>query len=286
MNDLEIWSKNNLVSETDNKFINAIRMVDSNCSFNNALKWKDYDNQVVIKTDNYYYKVYTIDKQVSKFFEKIREKLAEIYREEFGIHWLVTTIECNGVLYQVEQREKLTVLEPSMMSFEEILLKWSYTLNLLEEKLHLDIITKEIQEVHSDVYKLKIVRDCVNKFPDYALTNNGDVVLLDDSDWFIAMVDKDGNWLSKKTFTVDVTSIIGESFFAPISLYGDDSLHEAITDKFETKWNIFSSKLVLKPNLNLLKSNRTMMLEENIKLLFNNKIENKLSLVDYRAEGY
>ena len=284
MNDIELWSNANIV-DTTNKFINAIKLVDANQSLQGALEWKNYDNQVVIKTNKYYYKVYTIDQKSDKFFEKVREKLAEIYRNLFGIHWIVKTIECNDIYYQVEQREVLNVCNPTMISFEELLLNWSKTLDILEEKLKFNIITKEIQQIYPDVHKLKIIRDCVNKFPDYAMTNNGDIVLLDDSDWFIAMVDKDGNWLSKKPIVVDIVSIIGESFFAPITICSGTSPSETMTDKEVTKWNIFNPNVVEKPNLNLLKSNRETMLEENIKLLSLGKIEKKLSLVDYRTQG-
>lgn len=285
MNELELWSNNSLIDGTSNKFITAIQLLDLNPCLNGALRWKSYDHQVVIKTKDYYYKVYTIDQKGDKFFEKIREKLAEIYRDLYGIHWLVKTIESNGVYYQVEQREVLEVCTPSMISFEELLLKWSRTLEILEEKLRLDLTVKDIQEFYPDVYKLKIVRDCVNKFPDYAMTKEGEIILLDDSDWFIAMVDKEGNWLSKKPLSVDVMSIIGDSFFAPIHMFDGPSPLEASTNERISQWNIFSKRTICKPNMDLLKSNRDIMLEENIKLLSLGKIEKPLSLVDYVSEG-
>lgn len=285
MNDIELWSNNSLTDGASNKFISAIQLLDLNPNLNDALRWKNYDHQVVIKTKDYYYKVYTIDQKGDKFFEKIREKLAEIYRDLYGIHWLVKTIESNGVYYQVEQREVLEVCTPSMISFEELLLKWSKTLEILEEKLRLDLTVKDIQEFYPDVHKLKIVRDCVNKFPDYAMTQEGEIILLDDSDWFIAMVDKEGNWLSKKPLSVDVMSIIGDSFFAPIHMFDNPSPLEASTNERISQWNIFSKRTICKPNMDLLKSNRDIMLEENIKLLSLGKIEKPLSLVDYVSEG-
>lgn len=285
MNDIELWSNNSLIDGASNKFISAIQLLDLNPNLNGALRWKNYDHQVVIKTKDYYYKVYTIDQKGDKFFEKIREKLAEIYRDLYGIHWLVKTIESNGVYYQVEQREVLEVCTPSMISFEELLLKWSKTLEILEEKLRLDLTVKDIQEFYPDVHKLKIVRDCVNKFPDYAMTQEGEIILLDDSDWFIAMVDKEGNWLSKKPLSVDVMSIIGDSFFAPIHMFDNQSPLEASTNERISQWNIFSKRTICKPNMDLLKSNRDIMLEENIKLLSLGKIEKPLSLVDYVSEG-
>lgn len=285
MNEIELWSDKDIVDSTSTRFINAIRILDANNCLDGAIKWKNYDHQVVIKTNEYYYKVYTIDLKGDKFFEKIREKLAEIYRDLYGIHWLVKTIECGGVYYQVEQREALKVCTPQMISFEDLLLKWGRTLEILEEKLRLDLIVKDIQEVYPDVYKLKVIRDCVNKFSDYALTDDGEVILLDDSDWFIAMIDKDGNWLSKKTIMIDVLSIIGDSFFAPSILFDDDSPMECMTEKIISQWNIFSKKDNVKPTIELLKSSRETMLEENIKLLSLGKIEKPLSLVDYTSEG-
>lgn len=281
MNDLELWTNTSLIDSASTKFINAIKLLDSNISLNNALKWKDYENQVVIKTRDYFYKVYTIDQRSDKFFEKIREKLAKIYRDLFGIHWFVKTIECDGVSYQVEQREVLPICTPSMISFEDLLLKWGKTLEILENKLKLNLLVKEIQQVYPDVHKLKIIRDCVNKFPDYAMSKNGDIVLLDDSDWFIAMVDERGQWLSKKPVVIDMISVIGESFFAPRDTYSSSAPSETVTDKLISEWNIFNANVSDKPNLNVLKSNREIMLEENIKLLSLGKVEKQLSLVDY-----
>lgn len=284
MNELKLWSNTEVV-DSSNKFINAILMIDANPNLDGALKWKNYDHQVVIKTKKYYYKVYTIDQKGDKFFEKIRETLAEIYRDVYRIHWLVKTIECNGVYYQVEQREVLEVCNPSMITFEDLLLNWSKTLELLEKKLRLDLIVKDIQEYCPDVKKLKIIRDCVNKFPDYAMTSNGEIILLDDSDWFIAMIDENGNWLSKRTMIIDIMSMIGDSFIAPLHMFDHTAPLESSACEKVSQWNIYSKSNICRPNLSLLKSNRETMLEENIKLLSTGKLESPLSLVDYTTEG-
>jgi hypothetical protein len=280
VNELISWKKLDLKETSTKKFFSIIRSLDENVHPELSVKWKDYEHQLVIGTKDYFYKVYTIDRHSGRFFEKIREKLAEIYREVFNIHWYVKTIENDGILYQVEQREILKVCSPEDLSFEELLLNWGKTLKILESKLKLKLIIKQIQETYPDVYDLKVIRDCINKFSDYAINRNNDIVLLDDSDWFLAMVDKDGNWLSKKPIIKNTISLVGESYFAPLEIEPQNVPIKTILNEDITKWNIFTNEANL-PSLDLLESNEKRMLKENIKLLSTGKIE-KLSLIDYK----
>ncbi len=239
---------------------------------NNLYKWKDYDNQVVIRSDNYFYKIYQTT-YTTQFFCAIREALAKIYREQFGLVWNTQTIydKEKGSIYQIEQREKLEVCTPEKISYEDLFLDWSNTLELLEAELGLKEIELQLREYFPQMKRLKIVRDCVNKFEDYAF-KNGKIVLLDDADFFLAMVDKDGNWLNPTQNVINITYKGNDVLFAPFDFFNikieDDALSFLGNKSYQWMMFYHSGKIddTQKVIANL-KSLRHNMLEQNIKML-------------------
>lgn len=238
----------------------------------NLYKWKEYDSQVVIRSDNYFYKIYQTS-YTTQFFCAIREAIAKIYRERFGILWNTQTIydKENASIYQIEQREKLEVCTPENISYEELFLDWSNTLELVEKELGLKEIELQLREYFPQMQRLKIVRDCVNKFEDYAM-KNGKVVLLDDSDFFLAMVDKEGNWINPIQNVITVTYRGDDILFAPFDFFTskieDDALSFLGNKSYE--WMLFyhSGKIGdTQKFISNLKSLRHSMLEQNIKMM-------------------
>lgn len=178
------------------QFISFIQSLDNNSSPELWTKWKNYSNQVVIETQNYFFKIYQEDTRVGKFILRVREELAKIYRNDFGVNWEIYTVEANNSIFQIERREKLEVCTPDKVSFEEIILAWYKILLKLEENLFLDKLVPQLIHRIPELYKIKLVRDCINKHEDYAFTKNGNIILLDDADWFLGLIDKKNNWLS------------------------------------------------------------------------------------------
>ena len=151
-----------------------------------GVKWK-YSanaNQIVFKTDDYYYKAYAFD-EVDKFNSLIRHAFAEVYRS-YGIDWEITTIKTDNGFLDIERREILKVCEDW---YDDILINYSNTLKLVEEKLCFNDIVKQIQEQYKFVFNLKLVRNCTNKQSDYAIYKDK-VILLDDADFFIYMLNE------------------------------------------------------------------------------------------------
>lgn len=251
-------------SSTFNKFINSIIQLDESDP-SHWTKWKNYANQVVIEAPNYYYKLYQNDIQAGEFYCEIREALSQIYKEEFGVHWEIITIKENNSYYQIEQREKLQVCTPELISFEDLLIDWSHTLKKLEKKLGLHIVTLQLKEYINNLNELKLIRDCINKHEDYGF-KNGHVILLDDADWFIALTDKDNNWISHSFNAFPVIQNSVDRLFAPQDFYNKDPA--SATGEIVNKWNIFyNSQKITKNFVPNLLSIREQMISDNIHIL-------------------
>ena len=258
-----------LVNQNHNDLISLITQIDST-SCSDWAKWKsNADNhQVVIRTNDYYYKVYETDYQSGLFLCEVREKLAEIYRS-WGLHWLIKTERRGNAIYQIEQRQKLPLADKNKISYKELLIDWSKTLVELESKLDLPKVKAQLKQKIPNLYQVKLVRDCVNKFEDYAIAPNGRIVLLDDADWFLALVDRDNNWISTNWTFVQVFRNTNEQLFAPIDFFDSDLL--ANTGKTVRQWLIFDSATNKDGSQFIaeLRSIHDKMLEDNIKCLCN-----------------
>lgn len=130
-----------------------------------------------------------------------------------------------------------------------------------------------------NVHELRLVRDCINKPEDYGIKDNN-IVLLDDSDFFIAPVDKNGKWISVQFNSYDIDSIFGDAVFAPQDMFDiikDDDLLEYSSTKVN-KWFLFD-KYYTNQNSQIMKDLRTKreeMIADNIEFMSNlNLIEKK-----------
>lgn len=266
-NELMQWSSfltSNDKQSSFHKFLDTlVRMDDSDPS--QWVKWKNYANQVVVQSPNYFYKMYQTDIQNGEFICDIRNALAEIYREDFGIVWDIITIKDKDCYYQIEQREKLPLCTPELIPFEDLLIDWSYTLQKLEKKLDLPKVSLQLREQCENVKQVKLIRDCVNKYIDYGY-KNGHVILLDDADWFLAPIDNDNNWISLNFNVYPVFHNCKDRIFAPIDFYDRDPV--AVTAEPLNKWSIFNNTIgdTTKFIPNLL-SIREQMLKDNIHII-------------------
>lgn len=219
-----------------NAFSAITKLEDNHRSLNRTselVKWKSYRHQVVIESDNYFYKIYEADlHDEGNFNSIIRKHLAIIY-ESLGIHWKVISFERDGKLFDFEQRDKLRVSCKEDGSFEKILLSFSYLLDKLEDSLEFDSIAKQLRkyEVFSQVDTIKLTRCCVNKYADYGIYNK-QAILLDDADFYIALVDKNGKQvIVSPEHEAIVTTSYGEFTFmnqAVVKLKGIDTASRAI----------------------------------------------------------
>ena len=152
------------------------------------VKWKSEEastNQVVVKDDHFYYKVYKLDKYVDWLKYQIILTLGKIYIEK-GIDWQLAVVdsEVNNWIYIIEKREKLHALSISdNIPLTEVFRRFNPILEELEKRLELN----KIQNSLGTEFKLRLIRKCVPKFNDYALHNDS-IILLDDADFFLVFV--------------------------------------------------------------------------------------------------
>lgn len=285
-------------------FITLISTLDSS-NYNNWVKWKtDVDNQVVIKTDNYIYKIYCTHKNSDKTFEFIiRDTLAEIYRE-YGIHWEIKTFTLDNNIYQIEQREVIPECNPNIISFEDLLLSWKLTLDELENRLNFKNISYQLRDYLIDnndnikvlrnigvgtekyqedtLYSIKLVRNCVNKYNDYGIINKK-VILFDDADWVLCLINKSGDILNLRYNNLKDIPIIFKNeqlFLQPVNVINTIQSHLLFNDLLHNKFNIIyrqeCNQELENINIKQLKDN---MIMNNVKLLSTGiKLNNELSL--------
>lgn len=264
--------------------INCIQSIDSS-NVSSWKKWKSINNQVVVQTNDFYYKVYATQVNTfGKFNNDIREKLAEIYREDFGIIWNIKTIYEGNNIIQVEQRQKLKVCNAkNTKSFEQVFSSWRLILNKLEKKLHLPEISIQLQDNFTDLYKVKLIRECINKYSDYAYTPSGDIILLDDADFFLYLTTIDGQWFSASAEFIPIDNYVPNTFFVPYN-YNSTSTHIEELNALCDKWGLLvienteiQDKLV--KNRMLLHDMKHKMLKDNIEYLTTGLLQNNEKLL-------
>lgn len=228
---------------------------------NTSIKWKKEtsSNQVVIGTENKFYKVYAFT-EVNKFNSVIRHKLADVYKS-YNISWDIVTLQCKGDYLDIEQRQVLPVCEQFN---DDILINYSETLRRLEKELNFDYILSKIRKTYPQVAKIKLVRSCINKKDDYAWYNDK-VVLLDDADWYIALVGEFGEKISLPTPCIPL-NIFDEEYIFTSNIFNNDKKFniddsQKLVDKFFIYRDIGSKNKIL-----TLKSKYEQELEKNIDL--------------------
>ena len=176
--------------------VSVINSLEDNQDKSNAgelVKWKSYAQQVVIESDNYFYKIYEFSPTSSKMFDHlVRENLAIVMQDE-GIDWKLVTFERDGSIFDFEQRQKLVVANEVDHPFEDVLLGFSRIYDRLAQMFEFDSILEQLKEKDefAGVEKLQLSRMSLNNHQDYAL-HNAKFYLLDDAEFFIAMLSSEG----------------------------------------------------------------------------------------------
>lgn len=193
------------------RFISIVNSIRPELNPNKMVKIKDYAHQVVIETENYFYKVYEDEIKTGIYKAEIRKKLAEVY-QDYGIHWEVKTFIKGNFVYSVEEREKLKVCG-NEINANDLFARYSFTLKDLEKKLRFPSIFDQIKESDKrfeDIYAMKLIRYCINKTNDYAYGHNGEIILLDDAEFFITFVDQHGTQIKISGLSLPLLTTAGK----------------------------------------------------------------------------
>lgn len=243
------------------------------------VKWKHSanSNQIVFRTNDYYYKAYAFN-EVDKFNSLIRHAFAEVYRS-YGIDWEIITIQTEKGFLDVERREILDVCKDW---YDDILINYSDTLCRVEEKLCFNDITKQIQQQYKYVSKIKLMRHCANKPVDYALYKDK-IILLDDADWFLYMLDEENKPIPTKNMFIKVNLFDEDYTFTQWFINPQKSM--ALNKIYEVNDKFFLFKrLDLITREASIRNEFQKMLVDNINLLTSK--ENTNSIVEYLSEIY
>ena len=229
---------------------------------------------VVVQSDDYYYKIYENSIELGSFYSLIRRKLAEIYEKVYGINWKIFETVRNDKIYQIQQRSKLVECTEKDLSFEDLLLSWRKTQLLLEKSLGFSYILDQISENYisnenTKPFKLKIMREAINKYEDYAFAPSGEVLLLDDDDWYIAVVDENGENIPGKNIAIPVDTEIGQMTFQAMrsAFYTNEGAKLEDLDEMMSKWMIFDQKDEKVDSGKSMYDKKEQMLHDNLKLL-------------------
>ena len=247
-----------------------MKCVSGDVDLSRCAKWKNSCNsQVVIQSPNYFYKIYEEDRYDGKYVCEIREVLGQIYREEYGLFWDVKTFIEDGKIFQIEKRQKIPLCTPELISYPDLLINWSNTLDKLEKKLQLNKITFQLIDHIPNLARVKIIRDCVNKYIDYGFYN-GNVILLDDADWFLALIDNNDNWISHECNFYPVELNQNKMIFVPKDI-NDKDLISSTGERFD-QWMLYGFPIRMNKDdignfKSMLLSLRKKMLIDNIKII-------------------
>lgn len=181
-------------------------------------KFKEIANQVVVETNDFFYKIYIDYGASAKYMLEIRKKLSQIY-ESYGVHWKLKYSYYSGRIVTIEQREKLRLCKYGDMSCEELLKNWNNTLKILKENLKFNDILSQIKEKSNvcefkNAKELLLIKKSLIKPDDYAYAPNGEVILLDDADFFIFVIDEKGLPISFKNFDMEIMTTCGKMNFS------------------------------------------------------------------------
>lgn len=190
---------NNIVAlfNTSTDPLSVIQNIEQQVGGENV-KFKSHDNQVVINSPEYFYKIYMKNSQLDAFTKLVRQALGEIYEEEYDLHWKVLERTDDNVTLQIEEREKVEVCQG--YSETKLLEVLNDIIKKIEAKFDNFNFIKQYLKKHLPIiytrYDIHLIRDCIIKNLDYGVTKDGRIILLDDADWKLVFVDKETSELS------------------------------------------------------------------------------------------
>ena len=158
---------------------------------------KNSNNCMVVETNDWFYKIRKQNKLEPIYaFQQI---VAKAFAKEYalmGLKWKAFEVSGPKGTFSVEKREKLRVLKPGDLPFSEVLKKSNAVKRNVETRLEFPYLTALIradgQLKHAE--KVVLVSSAENNYDDYALSSNGDVVILGTSQFFLGLVNHLGGF--------------------------------------------------------------------------------------------
>ncbi len=268
-------NKGSCESETSQVGTSVLNNVLETSKSNNFEIVKNENNCMVVKTPNCFYKIRRLNEKspacpVYNFEQTVIQAFCSEYKA-MGLNWDVFNIKQNNTTYLVEKRQKLKTFSPNECDLQEIINKGSKIIRRVEKRLEIPLLAAQIKlsGLFEQFSKIVLARDSSNNLDDFAIWHN-EVILLGNSNWFLAMLDNSGKWnMCQKAKPVAITLSYGEYYFAAYTTFSQyvnalDILKES------SKWWLFKKAdydlLEVRQNM---KSNLTEMIQNNIEVAAN-----------------
>lgn len=216
-----IDNKNSLIMLDENK-INNIQTIDEVKDFlisiagEENIKIKPANGQMIFHYSNYYYK-FVVTTLRSNFQNIIRKTIAEIYREDYGLHWEVFEKSYNNGLSIIQIIEKETVTVCKDKTDQELADALGEIIFKIEQKLGgFDFILNELKHYMNNFslnYKIKLMKLSQIKNADYGITKDGKIILLDDSDWYLVIYDQSTKNIVVTNLPIFIVKFCDEEYY-------------------------------------------------------------------------
>lgn len=217
------------ISSSPSNLIQKILDYDNIMDTTGVFKWKEHPSQVVIKSQNFYYKIYEEPLSNGWFNHIIRKTLSDIYNE-YGIDWQICTYNDGNIITTIEKREPISVCDNNVDG-EDIILGWNETLYELENRLNLNVVLKQIRKYIPEVNYLKLLREAYFTADDWGVYN-GKIILLDDADFSLFLGDANKDIIYHRADIINcLYPNYGECIFSGIDTFSSIIKDNIITEK-------------------------------------------------------
>jgi hypothetical protein len=215
------------------------------------VKIKPADGQMIFHHSDYYYK-FVVTTLRNQFHNIIRRTIAEIYREDYGLHWEVFEKPYNDGLSIVQIIEKETVTVCENKSEKELADALGELIYKIEQRLGgFDFIMDKMKHYINNFaysYKIKLMKLSQIKNADYGITKDGKIILLDDSDWYLVIYDEQNNNLVVTNLPIFIVEFQGEEYYFT-SIHDMDDFDAVISETYapDYRFNLVKVNQFLDP---------------------------------------
>lgn len=235
---------------------------------------KESKGCLVLEDSDYFYKIKAKRvSQKSAFEEIVTQAFVQVY-QDFGLDWELYTIEDELGNFLVERRQKLEVFKEGDCSFDELISKSSDVKRLVENKLEFPRLMAQLRlaEKFEHIQKLTLIREAEDDYSDFAVYENN-VILLGNSNYFIAPIDARGVWDSNcNAFALRVSLSYGDFFFTDAAIFEPRTRAAVQLYEVTPKWWMYPPECGdIVESRKLVTADLSQMLADNLKVVSTKK---------------
>lgn len=235
---------------------------------------KESKTCLVLEDSDFFYKIKPKSvSQKSAFEEIVTQAFVQVY-QDLGLDWELYTIEDELGNFLVERRQKLEVFKEGDCSFDELISKSSDVKRLVENKLEFPRLMAQLRLAgkFEHIQKLTLIREAEDDFSDFALFGDN-VILLGNSNYFIAPIDARGVWDSNcNAFALRVSLSYGDFFFTDAAIFEPKTRAAVQLYEVTPKWWMYTPECGdIVESRKLVAADLSQMLADNLKVVSTKK---------------